>query len=111
MNLRSIALACAASAVLFAGAANARTVYFNATYVGHGETREAASEAAKQAAVNRCRNEGGTVAGSPTARFSQAYGTNQAGPDTVIVGYDYFGSVRCAKEVPDDDVGPQFGDI
>lgn len=110
MNIRSIALTVAASTVLLAGAANARTERFQASAIGSGSTEAAAASRAKQAALQRCTSLGGTAASAPTATFLRALGTNQAGPDVVIVGYDYVGSVTCAKQVADDG-GPQFGDV
>lgn len=111
MSLRTIALAAAASAALFAGAASAATTYFQAGRLAQGATQASAIEAAKQAAVNQCRAQGGSVAGTPQASFFRALGTNQAGEDTVIIGYEYFGTVRCAKQVADNDGGPQFGEV
>jgi len=110
MNLRSIVVTTAASVTLFAGAASAATTYFQATRLAQGSTQASASEAAKQAAVYQCRAQGGSVAGTPQASFFRALATNQAGEDQVIVGYEYTGSVRCAKQVADDG-GPQFGEV
>lgn len=110
MNIRSIALTVAASTVLFAGAANARVERFQVTALGSGSTEAAAANRAKQAAVQQCTSAGGRTAGAPTATFFRAFGTNQAGPDVVIVGYEYLGSVSCTKQVADDG-GPQFGEV
>ena len=49
MSLRTIALAAAASAALFAGAASAATTYFQAGRLAQGATQASAIEAAKQA--------------------------------------------------------------
>ncbi|WP_168356448.1 hypothetical protein [Lysobacter enzymogenes] len=111
MNLRSIVVTTAASVTLFAGAASAATTYFQATRLAQGSTQASASEAAKQAAVYQCRAQGGSVAGTPQASFFRAFSTNQAGPEDVIIGYEYQGSVRCAKQIADDNGGPQFGDV
>lgn len=110
MTIRSIAFVAAVSVALFAGAANARTERFQATALGSGDTEEAAASSAKQAAVQACRSAGGTVAGAASATFFRALATNQAGPEDVIIGYDYLGSVPCSKQFPDDG-GPQFGDV
>lgn len=110
MNVRNIAFAIAASAAVFAGAADARTERFQARALGSGSTEAAAASRAAQAAVSACKSAGGTAVAAPTTTFVRAYGTNQAGPDVVIVGYEYLGSVACSKNVADDG-GPQFGDV
>lgn len=110
MTIRSLALVAAVSAALFAGAANARSERFQASALGSGSTEDAAANRAKQAAVQACRAAGGTVAGAANATFFRAFATNQAGPEDVIIGYEFLGSVPCSKQVPDDG-GPQFGDF
>lgn len=101
MILRTFAATAAVSAALFATVAHARTVRFEATSLVRGDTEAAALANARQAALNACVAQGGTVAGQPGAKIFRVMGTDQGGGDFIITSYEATGSVACTKEVPD----------
>ncbi|QQQ00454.1 hypothetical protein [Lysobacter enzymogenes] len=103
MTLRTLVATAAVSAALFTSAAHARTVRFDATSLVRGNTEAAALANAKQAAVNACTAQGGSVAGQPSAKIFRVLGTDQGGGDFIVTSYEATGSVACTKEVPDGD--------